>query len=160
MKNLKKFSGLLLMIGLITTGCGKSDNTVIDKIYHYDVTLSGANEVPANASTATGKFVGSYTKSTRALAFTLSYSGITATDWHIHKGGTTVSGPVEISLNPVVPSPLQKSVTLTAEQELDLLAGNFYVNIHSATFPAGEIRAQLGSPTVEDKEIPGGGGGY
>jgi hypothetical protein len=135
-----------------------NNNAVKDTVYNYDVALNGASEVPANGSAATGKFIGSYTKSTRQLAFTLSYSGIAPTDWHIHKGAPGVSGSVEISLNPVVPSPLQKSVTLTPEQETDLLNGNFYVNIHSVEFPAGEIRAQLGSPGVVEKPVPGSGG--
>lgn len=157
MKNFKKLLLPLLLISTVIFACKKSQK-VTDTVYKYDVTLSGANEVPPNASAATGKFVGSYTKSTRVLAFTLSYSGITATDWHIHKGAPGVSGQVEVSLNPVVPSPLQTSVTLTPTQEVDLLSGNFYVNIHSADFPGGEIRAQLAGPVVVG--TPGTGTGY
>ncbi|HUH32565.1 MAG TPA: CHRD domain-containing protein [Daejeonella sp.] len=159
MKNSNKIFLMCLFVVTSILGC-KDDNNpkVKDTLYNYDVTLSGANEVPPNTSSATGKFVGTYTKSTKVLSFTLSYTGMTATDWHIHKGAPTVSGAVVIGLNPVVPSPLVKSVTLTAEQETDLLSGNYYVNIHSATFPGGEIRAQLGSPVVVDKE--GGDGGY
>ena len=149
-----------LFLCAVIFACKKSsnNNVVKDTIYNYDVTLSGANEVPANASVATGKFIGSYTKSTRQLSFTLSYNGITPTDWHIHKGAPGVSGAVEIGLNPVVASPLQKTVTLTPAQETDLLNGNFYVNIHSVEFPGGEIRAQLGSPVVVEKPVPGSGG--
>jgi hypothetical protein len=146
MRNLKNLLLLVLLSVSVIPACKEDKKT--DTIYNYDVTLSGANEVPANASTATGKFVGSYTRSTKVLSFTLSYSGMTPTDWHIHRGDVTVSGPVEIGLNPVVPSPLTKSVTLTAEQETELLNENFYVNIHSMQFPGGEIRAQLASPTI------------
>lgn len=160
MKNLRKIYLMCLFLSASVLGCSDDDEPrVKDTIYNYDVALSGTKEVPPNTSAATGKFVGTYTKSTKVLSFTLSYSGMTATDWHIHKGGPTVSGPVEIGLNPVVPSPLVKSVTLTAEQEIDLLSGNYYVNIHSAAFPAGEIRGQLGSPVVVEKE-GGDGDGY
>lgn len=156
MRNFKNVLILLLLAVGTISACKEDDddNKPSDTVYKYDVTLSGANEVPANASTATGKFVGSYIKSTKVLSFTLSYSGMTPTDWHIHKGASTVSGPVEIGLNPVVPSPLIKSVTLTAEQEADLLSGNYYVNIHSMDFPAGEIRAQIASPVVVETNDP------
>jgi hypothetical protein len=139
---------ILVLLSVSTILACKKDKKTSDTIYNYDVALSGTNEVPANASTATGRFVGSYTKSTKVLSFTLSYSGLAPTDWHIHKGDPTTSGPVEIGLNPVVPSPLTKSVTLTSAQETDLLSGNYYVNIHSLDFPGGEIRAQLASPGI------------
>ena len=35
------------------------------------------------------------------------------------------------------------SVTLTDAQELVLLAGDYYLNIHSVTHPPGELRANL-----------------
>jgi hypothetical protein len=38
-------------------------------------------------------------------------------------------------------------VVLTEPQEVDFLAGNWYVNIHSGQFPGGEVRGQL-NPTV------------
>jgi hypothetical protein len=159
MKNSRKLLVLFLFLGTAVVACSDDDDDVprvTDTRYNYDVTLSGANEVPANTSTATGKFVGSYVKSTKVLSFTLTYSGLVATDWHIHKGTPDVSGPVEIGLGPIVPSPLTSTLTLTAAQETDLLAGNFYVNVHSATFPEGEIRAQLAAPVVEETDDPDG----
>ena len=68
---------------------------------------------------------------------------MTATNGHIHKGAVDASG------SPVFPfasftSPINyTSVALTAEQEADLNAGLYYVNLHSAAFPGGEIRGQL-----------------
>jgi hypothetical protein len=35
------------------------------------------------------------------------------------------------------------SAALTPEQEADLMANLYYVNLHSSTFTAGEIRGQL-----------------
>lgn len=158
MKSSKKLLVLFLLFSTAFFACSDDDDdaSVKDTKYNYTVTLTGAKEVPPNASTATGTFVGSYIKSTRVLSFTLSYSGLTPTDWHIHKGTPNVSGPVEIGLGPVVPSPLTSSLTLTPAQETDLLNGIFYVNVHSAAFPGGEIRGQLGSPVVEEINNPGG----
>jgi hypothetical protein len=46
-----------------------------------------------------------------------------------------------------------KIILLNSTQAADLLAGNLYVNIHNASFPGGEIRAQLNAP-VSNLSIP------
>jgi hypothetical protein len=38
---------------------------------------------------------------------------------------------------------VQGSATLTDAQAADLLAGRYYINIHTAATPAGEIRGQV-----------------
>jgi hypothetical protein len=40
-------------------------------------------------------------------------------------------------------SPIEGQATLTAAQESDLLAGNWYFNVHTAKNPGGEIRGQV-----------------
>ncbi len=42
-----------------------------------------------------------------------------------------------------IDSPLRGSATLTDAQAADLMAGKWYVNIHTAKNPNGEIRGQL-----------------
>lgn len=106
-------------------------------------TLSGASEVPANTSTATGKAEGTYNNDTRKLNLTITYQGITPTAWHIHKAAAGTNGGVLFDFGNTFTSPFNYSTTLTEEQETDLKAGMYYVNIHSATFKGGEIRGQL-----------------
>jgi hypothetical protein len=63
---------------------------------------------------------------------------------HFHKGAPGVAGGVEIPIPGPYTSPLNGTTSaLTAEQETDLLAGNWYVNIHSDAYRAGEIRGQM-----------------
>jgi CHRD domain len=115
--------------------------------------LNGANEVPTNTSTATGTADGVYNKSTKILDLNVTYKDLTPTNWHIHKGATGVAGGVVFALGTNFVSPLAyKSVAFTDAQETDLLAGSHYVNIHSATRPAGEIRGNL---TVEASKATG-----
>ena len=114
-----------------------------DHTTQFLATLSGTNEVPANASTASGSASLTYNQDTRVFSIVVTYTGVTATGAHIHLGSTTVSGGVVFGFT-TVDSPINyTSPPLTEDQEDDLFANLYYVNIHSTTFPAGEIRGQL-----------------
>ena len=107
-------------------------------------TLSGANEVPAVVSSATGSVTGTFNKTTKILSINVTYAGITPTAWHIHKGAAGATGGVIFQLGTTFATPFAFSTAaLTMEQETDLLAGNYYVNIHSAKSGSGEIRGNL-----------------
>jgi CHRD domain/Bacterial Ig domain/PKD-like domain/Ig-like domain CHU_C associated/CS domain len=116
-------------------------------------TLSGASEVPANASTATGIVSGTFDKVTKQLLLTISFNGLSAnaSAAHIHKGAVGANGGVVIGFSGVpaaTSGSFTYSGTLTAGQETDLLAGLYYVNVHNASFPGGEIRGQLSTACV------------
>ena len=116
--------------------------------------FSGAQEVPANTSSATGTVVGSYDQRSGLLGIKVTYSGLSAnaTSAHIHRAPAGVSGPVIIDFAPLgftfgaQAGTFSKIILLNASQAADLVAGNLYVNIHNANFPGGEIRAQLNAP--------------
>lgn len=129
---------------LITSSCKKSsDNPVVpNPNISFVATINGASEVPANASAATGSATGTFNTTTKILTVTVTYTGVTATNGHIHKAAAGVSGGVIFPFSPFT-SPINFSGTLDATQEADLMANLYYVNIHSAAFPAGEIRGQL-----------------
>ena len=119
-------------------------------------TFSGAQEVPANASTATGTVVGSYSAVGNVLGIKVTYAGLSAnaTAAHIHRAPAGVNGPVIIDFSSLGftfgarSGTFSKVIPLTPAQAADLLAGNLYVNIHNANFPGGEIRAQLNAPVT------------
>ena len=142
---LKKIQLIVLVSALlITSSCKKSssNSTVPDPNISFVATISGASEVPANASAATGSATGTFNTTTKILTVTVPSTGVTATNGHIHKAAAGVSGGVIFPFSPFT-SPINFSGTLDATQEADLMANLYYVNIHSAAFPAGEIRGQL-----------------
>lgn len=107
--------------------------------------LRAANELPANASTATGTVDAVLNKDTNLLRWKVSYTGLTgpATAGHFH-------GPASVSANAGVVVPWataengsEGSATLTAAQAIDLMAGSWYANIHTKANPGGEIRGQM-----------------
>lgn len=137
---------LLAFIGFVSCDNDDDEVTTDANTVTYTATLNGASEVPANASTATGTATFKYDKTTYKLSGTVTFSGMTATMSHIHKGAVGVSGGVIIPLDvtPPVTSPITLEPTvLDSTQRADLAAHLYYVNIHSEAFPAGEIRGQL-----------------
>ncbi|GAB2541621.1 CHRD domain-containing protein [Rufibacter soli] len=144
---LRVFSVLFLACALVTVGCNDDDDddkVPSNQVMFKDSTLTGAQEVPANASQATGTFKGTYNKDTKILTYTITFAGITPTNMHFHKEAVGKSGPVVIPISGPYTSPINgQTPALTADQETDLLAGMWYVNVHSAQFPAGEIRTQV-----------------
>ena len=111
----------------------------------FTATLNGAQETPPNNSTATGRATLLLSPDEKTARVSLTFAGLSATqtDAHIHgPAGPGTSAP------PVFPLPLGQisdfQITLTPAQVQDLKNGLFYVNVHSSSFPAGEIRGQFG----------------
>lgn len=138
----KAFLFLFLSTFFFVTSCKKTED--VSPEVKFNVTLNGSVEVPTNSSTATGSFVGTYNKTTKIISYTINYNGITPTAWHIHKGAVGVSGAVIFQLGTTFNTAYSgTTAALTTDQETDLMSGNYYVNIHSASKPGGEIRGQL-----------------
>lgn len=107
--------------------------------------LSAANEVPANASAGVGALEASLNRDTNALRWTVSYSGLTGpvVAGHFHgPAGAGQNAGVALGFSGPLESPIQGTATLTPAQAADLLAGKWYVNLHTAANKGGEIRGQ------------------
>ena len=137
----------LLLVTIISIGsCKKDSKTTTSNTVTFTATLNGASEVPANASMGTGMANFTYDKTTYILSGTVTFTAITPVAGHIHKGAVGVAGGVIFPL--VGAAPLTSPVNFTfapldATQRADLLANMYYVNLHTAAFPDGEIRGQL-----------------
>ncbi|MGO9359788.1 MAG: CHRD domain-containing protein [Xanthobacteraceae bacterium] len=107
--------------------------------------LKGANEVPPNASTATGKAEAKLNTETKVLTFTVTYAGLSGPALGAHFHGPSEPGKNAGIVLPfkTVQSPIEGSATLTENQAADLLAGKWYANIHTAANPGGELRGQM-----------------
>lgn len=117
-------------------------------IINMSATLSGGQEVPPTASTGTGSATVVFDDVTNQLNWNIVFSGLTgaATGAHFHGPapiGTNAGVQVNIGSISGLTSPMIGSTTISAAQETDLLAGLWYINIHTAQFPGGEIRGQV-----------------
>ncbi len=114
----------------------------------FTVQMRAANEVPSNASTATGTATVILDPATGDVTVAGTYSGLTsaATVAHIHgpaAAGATADPVVTLTQTGGTSGTVTGAGTLTPAQVTDLQNGLMYVNVHSATYPNGEIRGQI-----------------
>jgi hypothetical protein len=109
-------------------------------------TLDGKSEVPPNASTASGAADIDYDPASKKLSWKLTYSGLSGPATAAHFHGPAEAGKnagVAVAIPNAASSPVEGSATLTEAQAADLVAGKYYINIHTAANPGGEIRGQV-----------------
>ncbi len=148
-------TGLVLMAG---AGAASANAPATEFAAH----LTGAQEVPATGSDATGTLTLRLSDNDTKLHFRLRAHGLDrVTQSHIHVGAAGTNGPVVVFFFAPTPAAFGGSVTgedfevggvrnasdfrgiTFADFVTQLRAGGTYVNIHSPTFPGGEIRGQI-----------------
>ena len=137
------FGMLLFCAGFISCDKGKDPAPVVNPYIIFTATLNGASEVPATPSIATGSATLNFNTTTKIFSVTVTYSGFTATAAHIHQGATNIAGPVIFGFTAFASPINYTSVALDATQEAALMTNQYYVNVHSALYPGGEVRGQL-----------------
>ena len=135
--------GALFAAAFAIAGCGmmpKSNTTSATN------QMSAAQEVPPNSSAGSGTVVTSLNKDTRLLRWTVTYSGmsgpVTAGHFHGPAAAGANAGVVVPFAGPLA-SPIVGQATLTPAQVDQLKQGLWYVNLHTAANPGGELRGQV-----------------
>ena len=118
------------------------------ELVQVPVTLGSGNEVPPVQSPASATADVRLDTTTRQLSWTLKFSGLTtaATGAHFHgPAAPTANGGiiVPIAIGIAQAGEVSGSATLTEQQVADVLAGRWYINVHTPTYPAGELRGQV-----------------
>lgn len=139
-----------------------------NKVKNFRAHLSGNQEVPANVSKAQGQAIFQLNKDSTELSYKLIVANLDSVmAAHIHISPAGSNGGVVAFLYPTAPPPnsllisgttngiLAEGVITAANlrgslsgKKLSALiakmsAGNAYVNVHTKTFPGGEIRGQI-----------------
>ncbi len=151
---------LVVCSSLILSSCER--DAEMKKTTDYEkkgIILSGSQESPASTSAALGKMDVFYSKGLRTLTFSVEWSGLTGpvTAMHIHglaPAGYTTGIVQTLSTSAIVKCNASSSTacgryagTMQVDgfvvKEEDLINGMYYVNLHTAAFPGGEIRGQI-----------------
>ncbi|MDB4898945.1 MAG: domain containing protein [Gemmatimonadetes bacterium] len=143
----------------LAAGCG-SDVTAPAPVV-YTATLSATNERQATPVNSTATGISTLTlRGNDSLDFTVMVTGLTAAAIasHIHVGDASVSGPIvngfvinsgvttgTVAAGTIILSKLVPAASQISGDSLRVLLnnGNAYVNVHTSTFGAGEIRGQV-----------------
>ncbi|WP_292712091.1 CHRD domain-containing protein [Mesorhizobium sp.] len=109
-------------------------------------TLDGAQQNPPVTTEGKGEADLGFNTATKQLSWNVTYSGLSgpATAGHIH--GPAEKGEnagVAVPFKGAPKSPFKGAAILTDAQAADLMAGKYYINIHTAAHKDGEIRGQI-----------------
>lgn len=134
----------------VTSGCGmmQPSSTAMPSanLVALSTQLRAANEVPPNASQATGTVDAVLNTGTNLLRWKVNFAGLSGPVTGAHFHGPAAAGAnagVVLPWPSPVTSPMEGSATLTPAQAAELLSGRWYANIHTAANPGGEIRGQM-----------------
>jgi hypothetical protein len=116
------------------------------EVLHFRASLDSASETPPNSSTGSGSAKVNLDTTAKTVSWTVTYKALSgpATMAHFHGPAPVgVAAGVEVPITGDLTSPITGSASVTDAQAADLRAGKWYVNVHTATNPGGEIRGQV-----------------
>jgi CHRD domain len=152
---LTAFSSVFFAALLALSSCEKDAEVKKTSTYQKTgIALTGAQETPATPSTAVGSMDVTYIRGSKTLSYKVTWSGLTAPPIAMHIHGLAPTGfaaPVFQTIisapNPAFPASGSYSGTLLVDgivvKEENLLNGLYYLNMHTPTYPGGEIRGQV-----------------
>ncbi|MBB3256316.1 hypothetical protein F4827_001142 [Paraburkholderia bannensis] len=132
---------LALALCVLASGAAFADTVALK------ADLEPSSEVPPRVSHGHGMLNATFDTSSKSLNWTVTYEGLSTpvTAAHFH-------GPAPVGQNAGVQvpipkgelaSPIKGSATLNDKQVTDLMAGQWYFNVHTQQNPSGEIRGQV-----------------
>lgn len=156
-------ASILLSVSiLVLPACNnKGGNENNESSVSAAATLDAGQETQEVTSEGAGTFEGTFDKTTGELTFKLEWNGLTGPPSMMHFHGPAVAGAdagVKIGITDFpkdASGSVSQTVTVAEVDRADLLAGKWYVNIHTEAYGAGEIRGQV---TFQDNGENGAGG--
>jgi Cu/Zn superoxide dismutase len=110
----------------------------------FKADMLGSTEVPATDSAGKGTAEVTVDTDTKKVSWTMSVEGLSgdATAAHAHgPASVTESAPPVIDMSGDMM--MKGGADITEAQWTEMKAGKYYINVHTAKFPDGEIRGQL-----------------
>lgn len=129
---------------LLITGCGTMEKMGMGGKQSMTAELTGAQEVPPVSTKASGRSTITVADD-KSVSGTVIVDNITPTAAHIHQGAAGANGPVIIPLSKTSDKmfSVPANTKMTDAQYTAYKSGNLYINVHSASYPGGEVRVQM-----------------
>ena len=125
--------------------CGPARRARLAASINLKADLKSSNEVPPVDSKGSGSVTATFDTASKQLSWKGSVTGLSgpATAAHFHSAESGKNGAVVVPIAGADKGSFEGSATLTDAQAEELMAGKWYVNIHTAANKAGEIRGQV-----------------
>lgn len=140
------FTRMPALAGLAVSAILLASSPLLAETIKLAATLDGAQQSPPVETAGTGKADLTFDTDTKKLDWTVEYSGLSGPPAAGHFHGPADRGAnagVAVPFEGSLASPIKGSATLTDAQAADLLAGKYYINLHTAAHKGGEIRGQV-----------------
>jgi hypothetical protein len=141
MKLNRMFAAVAMLLTLAAPALAVADTV------NLKADLLASSEVPPKDSQGHGELDATYDTSSKLLQWKVTYEDPTGPASMAHFHGPAPVGKNAAVVIPIdanrLPSPIEGGATLTDAQSKDLLAGNWYFNVHTTKNPGGEIRGQV-----------------
>jgi hypothetical protein len=112
----------------------------------FTIAMTGEAESPAGDPVGTGTSTIRMRAGQGQVCYRIAARNLTAVAAHIHRGAAGVAGPVVVPLNTPNASGAASGCTAVARPLVAAMLkapASYYVNVHTADFPAGAVRGQL-----------------
>ncbi|HEY8356251.1 MAG TPA: CHRD domain-containing protein [Ramlibacter sp.] len=133
--------------GALALGLGACAHREPVEQERFHAVLDGAQQVPAVSTAASGHAELHYTLRGQMLRWEIHHSSVNGpvTSGHIHgPGGPGQNADIVIPLSGRLEnSPIRGQLRISPEQYEQLRSGQWYVDLHTARHPQGELRGQL-----------------
>ncbi|MDO3380601.1 CHRD domain-containing protein [Gilvimarinus algae] len=168
---LKHFLIVATAFGVSACGSDNDDTPLPDpeptpEILSYDVMLEGNQEVPMVETEQSAMASVTVNETDMMVMAEMDLSEVDGvTSAHIHSGEVGTNGPVAFGFSDADENGVWEieNESITSEQHEGLLSGQWYINVHTDSFPDGELRGQLLTDTQSvhvftlsgKQEVPG-----
>jgi hypothetical protein len=140
------FSRMPAAAGLAVSAVLLLSSPLLAETVKLAATLDGAQQSPPVQTDGKGTAQLNFDTETKKLDWTVEYSGLSGPPAAGHFHGPADKGAnadVAVPFQGDLASPIKGEATLTDAQAADLLAGKYYINLHTAANKGGEIRGQV-----------------
>ncbi len=144
---MKKFTNTIVVLLMLFASIQTTFADHLSGSLQMTARMTGAQEVPSVAGPGQGLCIFTLSLDKQSIAIEFAGADLTGPIMgiHVHEGAPGTNGPVVFDLSGAINGCRVSTVLsgISASERAKFLAGDYYLNVHTAANPGGEIRAQI-----------------